>query len=102
MSIGLGIVIAVVAIILFFNNLSLRSDLEQEKDLNILLKRANNQLSEQLQCANQKIDALTNKRIDELIEQLSLNNIQHSYTPSFLLADDPMDALLDNVGKIKK
>lgn len=90
MPVSLGIILVVVALICFFNNLSLRSDLKWAKEHIELLKSSNNQLADKLKSANVQIEKLTCGNEDT----------QNTKIPSFLLADDPMDALLRDVGKM--
>lgn len=89
----LNIILIVVAFILLINNLNLRSDLKWAKEHIELLKSANNKLVTNLENANMKIKELT-QGIDP--------NKHTRKIPAFLLADDPMDAILRDVGKAKR
>ena len=89
----LDIILIIVALILFINNMSLRSSLKWSKEHIELLKSANSKLVTNLENANLKIKELT---------QDSDPNKHTQKIPSFLLDDDPMEAILRDVGKAKR
>lgn len=89
----LDIILIIVALILFINNMSLRSSLKWSKEYIELLKSANSKLVTNLENANLKIKELT---------QDSDPNKHTQKIPAFLLADDPMEAILRDVGKAKR
>lgn len=67
-------------------------DLKATKELLELSKSANKQLSEKLRGAKKQIAELRAGSGDEKAKQLS--------APAFLSADDPMDELFRNVGRL--
>ena len=89
----LDIILIVVALILFINNMSLRSSLKWTKEHIELLKSANSKLVNNLENANMKIQELT---------QGSDSSKHTPKIPAFLLADDPMDAIFRDAGRVKR
>ena len=94
MSTLVELMIVAVAITLLCSNLSLRADLKLTKELLELSRSANKQLEEKLRTANLQIEELTYGKETAAQKKTKI--------PAFLLADDPMEGALKDVGRLRK
>lgn len=94
MPIWLQIIALSILVILACYTWSLRMDLKRTEEFLELSRRANRALVEKL--------AEANKQVAELRTGSSKEKPRPSKMPAFLSADDPMDALLRDVGKLSR
>lgn len=94
MPVWLESAVVLIAIISVCYARSLYTELKLTKELLELSRSANKQMTEKLEIANQQIADIKAGSSDKKTKSTKM--------PAFLSADDPMDALLRDVGRISR